>query len=599
MVESTVSYSIEEIGVPDWARGVVWYQIFPERFRNGDPRNDPVLSSLEGADPHDLDSPWQVHPWTSEWYRMQAYERATGLDRWQNILRRRYGGDLQGVIDKIPYLVDLGIGAIYLNPIFTSPSLHKYDGATYHHIDPHLGPDPVGDKALIESEVPHDPRTWHWTAADRLFLELVEKLHENGIRIIIDGVFNHVGIRHWAFQDVVRRQSQSPYADWFDIRSWPDEESGTGLTYKCWWDVPELPEWARDGDDIARGPREYIFEITRRWMDPAGDGDLTKGIDGWRLDVAFCVSHTFWKAWRRHVKQINRQAYLVAEVVDTVAENKPYLEGDEFDAVMNYNFAFACAEFFVEEETGIKVSEFDRRLRELREAFPQPIVDVQQNLLNSHDSDRFASHIVNRKLGGYRKWMEYHERSRARNGSYDTRKPTADERTIQKLVVIFQMTYPGAPMVYYGDEAGMWGANDPCCRKPMVWDDFEYEPETVGPDGRPLSHPMAVAIDAELHDHYRRMIRLRNDVPALRIGAYRTLVADDERSVFVFERSLDGDRVVVAVNNAPEEQRVGLELGNGRFVDLLGGGEYISPGKGTAMVTIAPRWAAVLRRAEP
>ncbi len=191
---------------PDWARTVVWYQIFPERFHNGDVSNDPTLADLSGAWPHDLNEPWQVHPWTSDWYEKQPYEQAhAGKDIWFHLQRRRYGGDLQGIIDKLDYLQDLGITALYLNPVFAAPSSHKYDGATYHHIDPNLGPDPAGDRAMIARENPSDSAAWTWTAADRLMLELIKEVHRRRMYIIFDGVFNHVGLNFWAFRDVVEK----------------------------------------------------------------------------------------------------------------------------------------------------------------------------------------------------------------------------------------------------------------------------------------------------------------------------------------------------------------------------------------------------------
>ena len=191
--------------VPQWAKKVVWYQIFPERFRNGDSTNDPDLKSLEGSWPHDSSSPWQVHPWTSDWYELQPYEKENGKDIWFNIQRRRYGGDLQGIIDKLDYLKKLGISAIYLNPIFWAPTLHKYDAITYHHIDPYFGPDPEGDKKLIALETPDESSTWVWTSADKLFLKLIQEVHSRNMKIIIDGVFNHMGIKSWAFQDVLKK----------------------------------------------------------------------------------------------------------------------------------------------------------------------------------------------------------------------------------------------------------------------------------------------------------------------------------------------------------------------------------------------------------
>lgn len=154
--------------VPDWAKGIVWYQIFPERFWNGDPGNDPRLEDQAGAWPHDQSPPWQIHPWTADWYELQPYERANGQSLWHNLQRRRYGGDLQGIIDRLDYLQDLDVDALYLNPVFSAPSSHKYDGAAYHHVDPTFGPDPEGDRALMAQENPADPATWVWTAADKL-----------------------------------------------------------------------------------------------------------------------------------------------------------------------------------------------------------------------------------------------------------------------------------------------------------------------------------------------------------------------------------------------------------------------------------------------
>ncbi len=193
--------------VPDWAKGTVWYQIFPERFCNGDPQNDPRLEDQRGAYPHDQTPPWQIHPWTSDWYELQPYEQANGKGLWHNLQRRRYGGDLQGILDRLDYLQDLGVGGLYLTPVFDAPSAHKYDGATYHHVDPNFGPDPDGDRRRMAAESPSpDPAHWVWTKADRLLLELIAAVHRRGMRIILDGVFNHVGLNSWAFRDVQRQR---------------------------------------------------------------------------------------------------------------------------------------------------------------------------------------------------------------------------------------------------------------------------------------------------------------------------------------------------------------------------------------------------------
>jgi glycosidase len=558
--------SQHNFSVPAWAKKAVWYQIFPERFRNGDPANDPALEDIRGAYPHDLTSPWQIHPWHADWYELQPYEQKNGRDIWFNLQRRRYGGDLQGILDKLDYLQELGVNALYLTPVFQSPSSHKYDGATYHHIDPNFGPDPRGDLKIIASEIGHDPATWKWTAADKLALRLIDEVHRRGMRIIFDGVFNHVGITHWAFQDVLQNQQRSLYKDWFKVLSWNDPLTGKGFKYAGWWSVKELPELRQDENGIVSGPREYIRAITQRWMDPNGDGDPSDGVDGWRLDVAACIHHNFWKAWRELVKSLNPEAYLTGEVVDDLAALKPYLQGDEFDAVMNYNFTYACTEYFMDERNRIAVGEFDRRLRELREAFPRDVAYVMQNLLDSHDTDRLASRLVNRDKMPMRQWRKYYEWSKAQSANYDTRRPNAEERQAQKLLTIFQMTYLGAPMIYYGDEAGMWGANDPCCRQPMAWEEKKEKKKNEEKE----KQPDAAVFDLDLFEHYRKLIQLRNTHPALQLGDFQTLLIDETRELYAFARSYQNQTIIVALNNSRNNQLGKINApSDGEFIDLL------------------------------
>jgi cyclomaltodextrinase len=583
VVEGNAGAVVPEAGtaefVPQWAKEVVWYQIFPERFRNGDPANDPRIGDLAGADPIEAPQAWQVHPWGSDWYTWQPYERENGEpELWKHLLRRRYGGDLQGIIDELPYLDSLGIGAIYLNPVFDSPSLHKYDGRSYHHIDPNFGPDPDGDRALMAHENPLDPATWVWTTADELVLELIAKMHARGMRIIFDGVFNHMGSRSFAFQDVIRNQQASPYADWFIVKSWKDEAAGTEFDYDGWFGVKSLPAFREDSTGIVEGPREYIFAPVERWMNPKGRG-TEHGIDGWRLDVAWDVGHPFWKRFRTHVKTINPQAYLTAEIVAPVEQVKPYLQGDEFDGEMNYNFAFAAAEFLFDPGPHrITATEFDSKLKELQTQYPAGVAYVSQNLFGSHDSNRLGSHIRNRGYGNFRDWGHYFGASQAANNpAYDVSKPTPEDLRLQRLFAVLQMTSVGAPMLYYGDEVGMWGANDPDCRKPMLWPDITYDPETTKPDGstRPAD---TVEINHELLEHYRALIHIRNSHPALQTGTFTTLLTDDERRVYAFERRLGDERIVVILNAGDTEARVTLPgFGNTRLVDLLGTGRQVVP----------------------
>ena len=585
--------------VPEWAKGIVWYQIFPERFRNGDPNNDPTIDDIQGAYPHGSNPRWQIHPWTADWYAQQPYEQQTGEPIWTHLQRRRYGGDLQGILDSLDYLADLGIGAIYLNPVFTSPSLHKYDGATYHHIDPTLGPDPAGDRALIATETPDDPSTWVWTSADKLMLELITAVHQRHMRIIIDGVFNHMGLNSWAFRDVVAKRQQSKFKEWFKIKAWGDPHTGEGFAHQGWFDCYELPELNQDENGVVSGPKAYIFAATQRWMDPDGDGDPRDGIDGWRLDVAFCVAHPFWKEWRRHVRQINPEAYLVAEIFEMLHDIRPYLQGDEFDAAMNYGFAVAAAEFFVQEQQRLTASQFDAELRRMRQMHPPGVPHVMQNLFGSHDTARLATHMVNRDKIVYRDWDAYHHMVKVgqSGAQLNLDAPTADDVARHKLFVIFQMTYLGAPMVYYGDEAGMWGANDPCCRKPMVWPDLTYEPEVVLPDGRKRETAVPVQFNHDLHNHYRRLIALRNSSPALQRGRFTTRLTDDTRQLFAFEREHESESVIVMLNRSSEAQSMTLDsVGNGRWWDVLNEAEvWVADGRLTTQ--LPPLWGRLFLRA--
>jgi cyclomaltodextrinase / maltogenic alpha-amylase / neopullulanase len=579
---------------PDWAKKVVWYQIFPERFHNGDPDNDPTLKTLEGSWPHDSTSPWNVHPWTSDWYKMQPWEKENGKDIWFNIQRRRYGGDLQGIIDKLDYLQNLGISALYLNPIFEAPSLHKYDAASFHHIDPNFGPDPEGDRRLIKNEIPDDPSTWVWTEADKLFLKLITEVHRRNMRIIIDGVFNHMGINSFAFQDVIKNQKNSRFKDWFTILSWEDKTKGTKLEYEGWFGVKELPELREDENGIVKGPKEYIFNITKRWMDPDNDGNPSDGVDGWRLDVAFCVKHQFWKDWRKHVKSINAEAYLTAEIIDPIEVVKPYLEGDEFDAVMNYNYLFTTSEYFIDNKNAISTTRFDTLLRDLRESFDDSITYVQQNLDNSHDTQRLLSHIVNRDKYATREWTDTFDKWKGSNPLYDTRKPDEKEVRINKLMAIFKFTYPGAPYIYYGEEVGMWGANDPDCRKPMIWEDMTYEDEVFLPDQSKKKNPDKVEINKDLLEHYKKLIKIRNEYEVLQTGKYKTIKADDEKNVYAFSRYNEKAEIIVILNNSSVETTVELMVDHKEYYKHLLKDGIASTEPGTLTVSIPPKDGVIL-----
>jgi glycosidase len=569
----SIEKEVEEF-VPQWAKSAIWYQIFPERFRDGDVNNNPKLKDILGADPVEAPKAWQVHSWGSDWYKRQVYEQINGEpELWKHLLRRRYGGDLQGIIDKLDYLVELGINAVYLNPVFDSPSLHKYDGASYHHIDPNFGPDPEGDRAIMSKEIALDPSTWKWTKADELALKLIAEAHKRGIKVIFDGVFNHMGVNSFAFKDLKEKQQKSPYKDWFTVNSFDDKAKGTTFDYEGWFGVKSLPEWRENDQGIVQGPKDYIFNATKRWMNPRGQGNQF-GIDGWRLDVAFEVEHAFWKDWRKLVKSINPQAYLTAEIVDKPENVQPYMQGDEFDGEMNYNFAFTAAEFlFNPDGMNILPSQFDNELQKLRNLYPKGVAYVNQNLFGSHDSNRIGSHIVNRGIENFRNWGEYFNASIAgNNAKYNVRKPNLEEIRLQKLFVILQMTYVGAPMVYYGDEVGMWGGNDPDSRKPMIWDDIAYENERYLPNGsvRNKEHADIVAVNNELISFYKKLISIRNNHHSLQLGSFKSLLIDDEKNIYGFEREYRGEKVWVIFNNSNLEKEIELSTKNKyQFLDLM------------------------------
>ena len=537
---------------PSWARDAVWYQIFPERFRNGDPSNDPTRQTLQRPI-EDVPTSWHPTRWTRDWYEQADWEEQMG-GFYDGVYDRRYGGDLQGVIDRLPYLDSLGVTALYLNPVFWARSLHKYDGSSYHHIDPHFGPDPAGDKKLIAQEDPTDPSTWHTTAADSLFFVLLDKAHARGLRVIIDGVFNHTGRDFFAFKDLVENQADSRYADWYAVNSFDDPATPdtNEFDYTGWWGVKSLPEFATNeaGTNLQAGPRQYILDATEKWMDPDGDGDPSDGVDGWRLDVAEEVPVGFWQDWNAHVRDLNPEAYTVSEVWEEAAG---YLEDAGFSATMNYHgFAFPVKGFLIDH--AIEPSRFAELLRERRSAHPPRVRGALQNLIGSHDTPRLATMVVNRTDTGYAQPERFDYDNGAvvdlrQNPDYKVRAPTAEEKNLQRLVTLFQMTYVGAPMVYYGDEAGMWGADDPDDRKPMVWRDMDHDVE----DNHPFSHdrpPDPVRFDEELFATYRDLISLRRAHTSLRRGAFGVVQADDERDMLTYARTHPSDTLLVALNRS-------------------------------------------------
>ncbi len=559
--------------LPEWAKGIVWYQIFPERFANADKSNDPEPQKVfinKGSIPDG----WNVTPWTSNWFEMSDWEKKLGGNVRDHLYQRRYGGDIQGIINKLDYLKELGVGGIYLNPVFEAVSLHKYDGSTFHHIDVNFGPDPEGDRNLITSEIPDDPSTWVWTEADKLFLKLIDEIHSRDMRIIIDGVFNHTGIQFWAFQDIVMNRENSAYKDWYMIESFDEPSTAENeFKYKGWWNIASLPEFNRTENDLHPGPKQYIFHATRRWMDPNDDGDPTDGIDGWRLDVARDVPLGFWEDWSKLVKSINPQAIIIGELW----ELSPDFVSDDgvFDALMNYNFAYPVTDFFIYQKRKIKPTEFIERLKETDRTYPDENLHLLQNLMSSHDTDRLSSMIVNPD-------RDYDRDANESNPNYNPGKPQKEHYKKQKLIAAFQMTYRGAPMIYYGDEVGMWGADDPHCRKPMVWDDLVYDEEIINKNsGFAAGHgKYKVEQNKDLLEFYKELITIRNSNISLRKGSCEFLYANDDKSSFVFERIHEENRIIAAFNLGDKQDHIKLSTNEARifYHDLLNDEQGISSG---------------------
>ena len=567
---------------PDWAADAIWYQILPDRFYNGDLENDPTKESLYGVWPWEYQTDWHVSPWTSDWYFFQPWEEANGQHFRYQFQIRRYGGDIQGIIDKLDYLQELGINAIYLNPIFQSPSSHKYGTESYRHIDRFFGPDPEGDRLIVTAENPLDPSTWQWTAADKLFLELIRQVHLRNMRIIIDGVFNHVGLTFWAFQDVIANRSASPYYYWFNVKgsggedlshlndyqTLPDfflTDGQTPLEYTGY--VADLPAFRQDINGPLEPVRKHIRNIVQRWGDPNGDGDPSDGIDGWRLDVAERLQMNFWKQFNKWVKDLNPEAYLTGEIWwEDYWNNQqfnaaPWLTGDVFDAVMNYRFGDTMFKFFLDEKQQISATELDDLLKSARQDYRPETAYALQNMLDSHDMERLASAAANPD-----RWMD-HGNNLQYNPDFKISPPDQVGWSKIKAILTFQFTYPGAPYIYYGDEVGMWGADDPDCRKPMVWAEYNYDDETAHPCDRLPDCNYSrdcdkVYINLDILNTYKTLIQLRKKYSALVHGSYQTVLIADEKGLFAFQRSNKNEIILAVFNSSKSIQEIPENLLN-------------------------------------
>ena len=563
---------------PEWAREAIWYQIFVERFRNGDPSNDPRPEYMQGSYPGFVPDDWKITPWHQDWYEQEEWAKGEGEHFHKLAAARRFGGDLQGVLDKLDYLEDLGITAIYFNPLNDSPSLHKYDARHYRHIDRTFGPDPAGDSAIIDAEDPVDPATWKWTAADRLFLKLIREVHRRNIRVIIDYSWNHTGNTFWAWKDLVKNQDKSRFRDWYDIISFNDPKTPENeFHFEGWLGVKTLPELKKvnvsskrkghvfDGD-LHREVKEHIFNITRRWMDPDGDGDPADGVDGFRLDVATHVPLGFWRDYRKFVRGINPDALLLGEAwwtkwPDELMDPRPFLQGDIFDSVMHYQWYKPARRLFAQAEGGLKPSGFIAEMNRVYAGYTPAQTQNLMNLVASHDSPRFGTSFQNKH--------KYKYRMGARgNKELKLGPPSAEVVREMRMMLLHQFTFTSAPHIWSGDELGMWGADDPDCRKPILWEDVEHRPQVFTPDGQ-RHEPIPVKPDTEMFNFQRKLIALRKKRPDWSRGQLNYILANDNAMTLVYCRKLDDHETFVAFNLSGQLQTIRLTTGNRTKKEIL------------------------------
>ncbi len=582
---------------PAWAKSVIWYQIFVERFNNGDTLNDPTPETMYAAS-NFIETPkdWSITPWTQEWYQEEEWSQKDVQDFYANLQLRRYGGDLQGVLNKLDYLKELGITAIYFNPLNDAPSLHKYDARNFHHIDVTFGPDPKGDMEMIASENPNDPSTWQWTAADRMFLQVIEEAHKRNIKVVLDYSWNHTGVEFWAWKDIVKNQENSAYKDWYIINSFDDPTTEENeFKYEGWLNIHSLPALKKvntPGEhkighpyegDLHPEVKEHVFAVTKRWLAP--DGDVSKGLDGYRLDVADHIPMGFWRDYHKYVKSINPEAYLVGEIwweewPDHLMNPVPYVSGDVFDAVMHYQVYRPARYFFAKTDFEIDASQFVDSLNAQWNRISKETAEAMMNVSATHDSPRLLTSFANK--GKYK-----YKAKPTDDPDYITTKPNKETYQRVKLYLLHQFTSVGAPQIWNGDEMGMWGGDDPDCRKPLWWPEYQFEPENKNSILDKDKEYEQVGFNEELFQYYKQLTSLRNqNLKVLSEGEMEFVKA--EGKLLAYTRSNETNQILVVLNAG--EDIVTYDFDNeDKYTDLLSG-ETID----SKQLTLAPLTGIVL-----
>lgn len=445
------------VTTPDWVKDAVFYQIFPDRFAKS--------ATLQTYKPHHVET-WDSPP-TPHGFK---------------------AGDLIGVVEHLDHLVDLGVNAIYFCPIFQSTANHRYHTHDYFQVDPILG-------------------------GNRAFKIMLDAAHARGLRVILDGVFNHASRGFYYFNHTLENGAASPFLDWFTFTKFPLHAYDDGQQgYAAWWNLKALPKLNAFNPQV----REYLMRVGEYWVE--------QGIDGWRLDVPEDIDDdSFWREFRSRVKAKNPDAYIVGEIWHRADR---WLQGDQFDAVMNYQFTRAVLSFCIGKKHAANellndsyghvinadAPAFAEMLEEVQQWYPPEITYAQMNLLDSHDTARFIN-------------------------------IAKQDKTAQKLAWLTMFTYPGAPTIYYGDEIGMQGGRDPDCRRGMIWDESKW--------------------DLDLLRTAQRYITLRKKYKVLRRpGGYARLYARD--SVYCFARQSEGETVLVALNAG--ETPVSLDVNVGAIL---------------------------------
>jgi glycosidase len=583
---STHKDSIADELVPEWSRNIVWYQIFPERFRNGDTANDPRPKDMRMTYPEKIPLDWTVTDWTADWYQEDSWmEELNGVDFSSKLQLRRYGGDLQGVLDKLDYLEDLGITGVYFNPLNDAPSLHKYDPRHWRHIDRNFGSDPDGDALLIAGEIPDDPDTWLWTAADSMFLQVITELHKRDIRVIMDFSWNHTGYDFWAVNDIREKGKESRFQEWYEVQQFDDITTLEDETEIAgWWGFKYLPlikenvlnedsQMPHEGNVASETFKQHIFNVSQRWLDPNGDENFQDGVDGFRMDVASEMTMGWWRDYRQFVKSVNPEALLVGEVwwfdwPDLRGPEK-MVQGDQFDALMNYRWFALSSGLFKQANPQIKPSEFVQWYDSLVEDIAIENQQVMMNIVATHDTPRLSTSMFNPN--------RFDQGSKvSENPDYKIHRPDNETWDLLKTYLLHQYSFVGSPHIWNGDEFGMWGANDPDCRKPLWWDDIEFELEIKHPTMKRKVTPDTVRQNKELLAYYKQLIRLRTNNPVLSLGSLEYVLTDDERMLFGYSRKLGGKEAFAVFNLSNEDQEIALEVNSKHYNDALSEEAYQS-----------------------